>query len=80
MSGAQFAPYIRDIREALTPFLDGSVDPGDLDLAKGKLDEVVTNLGAELEKLIDEPEEQEILRKIVAALTLAEFSIQMGLM
>lgn len=80
MSGQSFAPYVRDIREAITPFLDGSVDPGDLDIAKAKLDEVVTRLGEELEKLIDEPDEQEVLRKIVAALTLAEFSIQMGLM
>lgn len=80
MSGESFAPYIRDIRAAIVPFLDGSVDPGDLDIAKAKLDEVVTRLGEELEKLIDEPDEQEVLRKIVAALTLAEFSIQMGLM
>jgi hypothetical protein len=75
MGAEDYVPYIRKAREAMEPFVDGSVDPGDLDIARAKVDEALTELASKLEFLIDEPEEQETLRKIVAALTLMELSI-----
>jgi hypothetical protein len=79
MGSSDFIPYIRALREAVQPFADG-LDEGELDAALLRLKGAVGDLSQLEDKvaaLVDEPDEQDKVRKLVMALTLAEFSLSM---